>query len=140
MALNDKKVQLKIITPNGIFWNEPVNIVTLKTTEGFIGLQKNRMPFVAALDIDKLFINSKNTPNYHKCAIAGGIVFVSKEEITIITDAIEFAEKIDLGRARKAQAWAEDQVKKTTPNMSEHIQAELALEKAINRIRVRTQI
>lgn len=134
----EKKAKLKIITPNGIFWNDLVDIVTLKTTEGFIGLQKNRMPFVASLDIDELFINSTKSPDFRKCAIAGGIVFVSREEITIITDAIEFAEKIDLARAEKAKEFAEAWVLQKNISVSEHMQAELALEKAVNRIKVRS--
>ena len=43
--------KLTISTPYGLFYEKEVDIVTLKTSEGYIGLQKNRIPFISAIEI-----------------------------------------------------------------------------------------
>ena len=131
-----QQVRLKIITPEKVFWDKDIDIVTVKTTEGYIGLQKNKSPFVAALDVAELHINIKGTKDYYDCAIAGGIVKATKSEISIITDAIEFKGKIDLPRAEKAKRIAEQKIKDNLSE-SENIRVQLSLKKAINRIEVR---
>ena len=135
MAIN-KKVSLKIITPDGTFWNKPVDIVTLKTTEGYIGLQHGKSPFVASLDIAELTINKKGSNEYKDCAIAGGIVIASKEKVEIITDAIEFKGDIDVKRAQKAKNLAEKAIQ-TKRSEAEYMNASLALKRALNRIQIK---
>lgn len=134
---NDKLVKLKIMTPSGIFWDEPVEIVTVKTTEGYIGLQKNKSPFVASLDIAELLINPQSSNKHKICAIAGGLVIANTDHINIITDAIEYKEKIDLSRAEKAKRHAEQSIK-SVKSEAEHQLASIALKRALNRIEVRT--
>ena len=132
------KVPLKIITPDGIFWNKEVDIVTLKTTEGYIGVLHGKSPMVASLDIAKLFINKKGSSNFKECSIAGGILYSRPNKVEIITDAIEFKENIDIARAEKARKLAEAKLKSSIPS-DKHL-AELALKKAINRISVKKDI
>lgn len=129
-------VNLKIMTPEGIFWNEQVDIVTVKTTEGYIGLQHGRSPFVASLDIAELKINSQNSAKHKVCAVAGGLVFMDKTGVSIITDAIEYKDKIDLVRAEKAKKLAELTLKEAKSE-AEQFAASVSLKKAINRIHVR---
>lgn len=130
-----KKTQLKIITPHGTFWDKEVNMVTLKTTEGYIGLMANKSPLVAAIQVSELGINEKNSPDHKVCAIAGGVVYAKPEGIQIITDAIEFKEKIDVNRAMKAKARLESQLKHKQ-DQEEIKKNEMALMRAINRINV----
>lgn len=131
-------VPLKIITPQGIFWDKEVDIVTVKTTEGYIGLQKGKSPFVASLDIAELLINSNASSKKRVCAIAGGLVIAKQESIDIITDAIEFKDDIDVSRAQRAKTNAEAALKQSKSD-EEQQQAQIALKKAINRIQVKKQ-
>lgn len=130
-----QKTLLKIITPEGLFWNKEVDIVTVKTTEGYMGLLHGKSPIVASLDIAELAINKKGTHEYLECAIAGGLVYVTPEKVEIITDAIEEKTKIDVARAEKALKDAESLLKQKS-DAKEHHLASLALKKAINRINV----
>ncbi len=66
--------KLTISTPYGLFYEKEVDIVTLKTSEGYIGLQKNRIPFISAIEISSLFIKESGVTRI--AAIGGGIVFV----------------------------------------------------------------
>lgn len=131
------KVNLKIITPEGIFWDKPVEIVTLRTTEGAIGLQKGRSPFVASLAIAELTINMSTSPEARTCAIAGGLVIANANTVSIITSGIEFKENIDISRAERAKRLAEEAIKASKDEV-ELFKAQLALKKAINRIEVHT--
>ena len=131
-----KKTNLKILTPKGIFYNNEVEIVTVKTTEGFIGLMKNKSPFIAALDIANLLINKKDSKNFLECAIAGGIVKADRNGVQIITDAIEEKTKISESRARKSKLEAEQIIKNKKDAYEIHM-AELDLKKAINRLNVK---
>ncbi len=131
-----KKTNLRIITPQGIFYNNQVEIVTLKTTEGFIGLMKNKSPFIASLDIANLLINSKKSKKFLECAIAGGIVKVDRNNVLIITDAIEEKTKISKSRAKKSKLKAEQIIKSKKSDYEIHM-AEIDLKKAINRLNVK---
>ena len=129
------KTVLRIITPHGLFWDKEVDIVTVKTTEGYIGLLHGKSPVVASLAVAELHINKSGTKEFIECAIAGGIVYVTPEKVEIITDAIEDKNKIDIARAEKAKKIAEI-VLKHKGNTSEHNMAEMALKRAMNRISV----
>lgn len=127
------KTKLKIITPNGLFYDKEIEIVTVKTSEGNIGLQHGKSPMVASIAISELHLGA---PENKVCAIAGGLLYVTKEEVRIITDAIEYKDKIDLARAQKALNSAKAEVSKKHES-SEGIKATLALKRAINRITIR---
>ena len=88
---------------------------------------------VASLAISHLTINSKGKQDFKECAIAGGVIYVTKERVDIITDAIEAKESIDVSRAERAKRQAEQMLKQKSDE-NEHKMAELALQRAINRI------
>ena len=130
------KTLLRIITPHGLFWDKEVDIVTVKTTEGYMGLLHGKSPVVASLDVAELHINKIGTKEFVECAIAGGIIYVTPEKVEIITDAIEEKNKIDVSRAEKAKRLAEI-ILKQKGNASEHNLADMALKRAMNRISVK---
>ena len=110
-------------------------IVTFKTTEGYIGVLAGKSPFVASLDIAELLINSSSSKDHKVCAIAGGLAYVEPGSVSIITDAIEYKELIDIKRAEKQKKLAEDSLSQKK-GASEILKAQIALKKAINRIQV----
>jgi F-type H+-transporting ATPase subunit epsilon len=128
-------VRLKIITPHGTFFDDDVHIVTVKTTEGYIGLMKNHVPVVAAIVISELFINEKTSKYHREAAISGGLLYAEKTSVTIITDAVEFEENINTSRAELAKKRAEEALK-TQKGKQEIMKNELALKRAINRIAI----
>ena len=94
IAGNTEKItKLIISTPRGIFYENYVYLVSLKTSEGYIGLQVNHMPFISNIEISSLYIYeqplSRETTQVKKAAIGGGLVFAEKDYIDIFTDDIE---------------------------------------------------
>ena len=127
------KTKLRIITPNGLFYDKEIEIVTVKTSEGNIGLQHGKSPFVASIQISELHLGA---PENKMCAIAGGLLYVTPEGVDIITDAIEYKDKIDLSRAERAKKAAESELNHKLDD-SDKLKAELALMRSINRITIR---
>ena len=72
---------------------------------------------------------------YKDYAIAGGLLQFQNNEMRILTDAIEGREEIDIERARRAKERAENRLKKKDSRTNIK-RAEVALAKAINRIKV----
>lgn len=124
--------KLKIVTPRGIYKETDVDMLNLRTTAGQIGILAHHLPLAAAIEISEMnyLINGER----FKYAIAGGFVYVNEDETTIIANAIESPEEIDLRRAEEAKRRAE---KRLEAKDGDILRAEIALRKAITRIRVK---
>lgn len=128
-------IDVKIITPTGLYKECKAIQINARSVEGEFGLLSDHMPMVAMLAISRLELVEENTS--HEYAISGGMLHFSNNVARILTDAIEGEEEIDIERARKAKDRAEKRLasQKTEINMR---RAEIALEKAINRMNVKT--
>ncbi|MFR7592142.1 MAG: ATP synthase F1 subunit epsilon [Longibaculum sp.] len=127
-----KTFKLKIVTPKGVYKETEVEILNLRTTSGQIGILANHLPLASAIDISEM--NYVSQGERYKFALAGGFVYVNEEETTIIANAIESPEEIDLRRAQEAKKRAEEKLKQKDTDI---LRAEIALRKAITRIRVK---
>lgn len=126
--------ELKIITPEKIMFDKSVKFVEFKTVDGSMGTLQNRLPLFAALAIFELEAEDENG---HKSTIAihGGIGEFSKNIFTILSDAAEKSEEIDVERARKALERARTDIE----NVEDAIKRK-ALELKIQRALVRLKI
>ncbi|RKD31536.1 F0F1 ATP synthase subunit epsilon [Thermohalobacter berrensis] len=122
---------LEVVTPDRKFFEDEVEMVVARGKEGDIGILKGHTPFVTPLDIGRIRI--KQNGEFKEATIAGGYIEVGKDKTTIITDAAEWPEEIDVDRAKAAKEKAE---KKLEYSKSEKdiIRARIALRKALNRI------
>lgn len=126
-------IQIKIITPLGLYKEGEVEAVNIRTVEGERTILTNHIPLVAMLDTCKCQL--KEQGSYHDYALAGGLLQMSNNEMRILTDAIEGHEEIDIARAKKARERAEKRLQKVTEETNQK-RAEVALAKALNRIDV----
>lgn len=127
-------IDVKIITPTGLYKECTATQINARSVEGEFGLLSDHMPMVAMLEISRLEIVDGNDSKEY--AISGGMLHFAHNEARILTDAIEGEEDIDLVRAEKAKARAEKRLAshETEINMR---RAEVALRKAINRINLK---
>lgn len=133
---SSNKLKLKIITPHGNFFEDDVSIVSVKTSEGFMGILKGHLPTVASIQVSELHINWPGDKDFKDCAISGGLLYVESDSVSIITDAIEYKEDIDISRAEQAKLDAEAALR-NKHDKAQHIKLEYALARAINRINVK---
>ena len=124
--------KLTISTPYGLFYEKEVDIVTLKTSEGYIGLQKNRIPFMSAIEISSLFIKVDGTTKI--AAIGGGIVFVEKDYIDIFTDDIQWKENLNKSEIQAIIDEANQKLQALQNNNIEKYKTELTLKRAMNKL------
>lgn len=124
---------LEIVTPDRKFFEDKVEMVIVRGIEGDIGILKNHTPLVSPLGIGRVRI--KQNGKFKEAAIASGYIEVFKDKTTIITDAAEWPEEIDVERAKAAKERAERKLK-SGKGEKDTIRAEISLKKAINRLEV----
>jgi F-type H+-transporting ATPase subunit epsilon len=126
--------QLKIITPSGVYLDQSVDLLNVRTSEGARGFLTNHVATVATITISEL---SYVVNNLRKTfAISNGLFYLNNNVATILTDSIESAEEIDLHRAQAAKLRAERYLQANKDEF-DHKRAELSLKRAINRISVK---
>lgn len=126
-------IKIKIITPIGLYKEDEVGAVHVCTVDGETTILPHHMPMVAMLVTSKCSLLEKE--GYKHYAIAGGLLQFNNNEMRILTDAIEGREEIDIERAKKAKERAEARLVKLEHDTNMK-RAEVALAKAINRIRI----
>lgn len=123
------KMKLQIITPMRTILDEEVDSVILGTTEGQMGVLYDHEPVVTLLGYDKVTYSQDGVKK--QATTLGGFAEVTKDKVVILTDASEFADQIDIERAKKAKERAE---KRLQDSNMDRARAEIALKKAIARI------
>ena len=102
-------IKLEIITPSKLFYRGFVELVIVTTLEGDEGFMYGHSWACKLLDIGELWIQEDGAgpDDFRVAAIAGGFIDV-KDSIIIYTDAVEWAEDIDMERVLSEKAKAED--------------------------------
>jgi F-type H+-transporting ATPase subunit epsilon len=125
--------QLKVITPNGEFFQGEVEKVKVKTAMGYIVVLPRHIPLVAPVEISKLYIHQAE--EMQECAIAGGVLYVEANQTRILANACECRDQIDIQRAEAAAERARERLSSRGENI-DIARAEAALLRAINRLSV----
>lgn len=130
--MEKNKIRLQIITPLKKVFDEDVERVTLRTTEGDMGVLYDHEPVVALLAYNTIRYTQDGTSK--KATTMGGFAEVTGDKVVILTDASEFEEEIDVERARRAKERAESRL--SQQNIDRR-RAEIALKKAIARLNLK---
>jgi F-type H+-transporting ATPase subunit epsilon len=122
---------VRIVTPRGLYRELNTSILNVVSTEGQLGILRNHMPLVAILIISML--TTVEEDGRHRYAISGGTLYFKDNVATIMTDAVERSDEIDIERAQRAKQRAEERIK-TVAEEQDLIRAQIALQRALNRI------
>jgi F-type H+-transporting ATPase subunit epsilon len=98
-------LRLEIVTPEKRVLDADVDVVTVPTVSGEIGILPSHAPMVSALRPGVLTYNVKGS--MEKLAVAGGFVEVNADKVAILADAAESAADIDIESARATRDEAE---------------------------------
>jgi F-type H+-transporting ATPase subunit epsilon len=96
-----KEFTLEIITPEGTFFNEDVNSVSLDVTFGRIQILANHVPFISRVLPSAAKLEGKNGKKLF--AVMEGFIQFDNNHAVILTDAVEWADNIDRQRACAAR-------------------------------------
>ena len=73
-------LQVCIMTPDRIFWNEQAEEIILPTNTGQMGVLASHAPLITALDIGVMLIRSKN--EWISVALMGGFALVKQNIVS----------------------------------------------------------
>ena len=124
---------LKVLTAERSFFEGDVERLIVRTTEGDVGILPRHINYVAALWIGGMTITQDGSNRL--AAVSGGFVEVSPEGTTVLARTCEWADEIDVTRARAAEERAKHLLE-SKENAKQQEVAEIRLKKAVNRIRV----
>lgn len=122
---------LQIVTPDGLMFDGQVKKVLVRTTEGDVGILSNHADYVTPLATGLARVTTENGDT-KIAACSGGLLSVKKGITRIAADTFEWAENIDVERARRAKERAEKRLKETSEY--EEKAAEIKLKRALTRI------
>lgn len=132
MAEN-KSFQLRIITPDRVFYEGEVDMVEMNTTEGEIGVLPGHIPLTVI--IKPGILNIYEAEGEKQAALHSGFAEILPERVTILAEIVEWPEEIDAQRAEAALQRAEERLRSRTPE-TDIARAETALQRAVARIEV----
>jgi F-type H+-transporting ATPase subunit epsilon len=128
-----KTIKVSVVTPDGPVYEADVEMVSAKAQSGELGILPGHIPMVAPLNIGA--VRLKKGGNTELVAVSGGFLEVRPDQVTILAQAAEKAEDIDVERAKAAKERAERRLQSKQEDV-DFKRAELALKRAINRLNV----
>jgi len=96
-----KTLKLQIVTPEASAYSADVDIVTLPTIVGQIGILPGHVRLVTELIPGEIIVRRDGKTDY--LAVGGGLVEVTGEHVSILTDLAVAAESIDEAKAEEAR-------------------------------------
>lgn len=128
-----KTIHVSVVTPDGPVYEADVEMVSTKAQSGELGILPGHIPLVAPLQIGA--VRLKKGSSTELVAVSGGFLEVRPDKVTILAQAAEKAEEIDVERATEARQRAEQRLQGKQDDV-DFKRAELSLKRAINRIEV----
>ena len=125
--------RLQIITPDRIFDDDEAERLIVRTTDGEMGVLARHENFAGALPSGPARIMKDG--KYRVAALSSGVLKVSADKTTIIAEAVEWADEIDIEWANRSAEEAREKIQKKESE-KEMLYAELKLKRALNRINV----
>lgn len=125
-------IRCEIVSQDRMVWEGDADIVVLPGSEGEMGILPNHAPLLSTLKYGILTVRYHGQEEYF--TIAGGIVEVQPEIVTVMADAAENVLEIDIARAEAARRRAEELIKKGPPPDTDTF---LAMEAALRRSNLR---
>lgn len=127
----DNTFELKIITPERMFFEGQVDMVEFNTTEGEIGIYKNHVPTTVIVKPGVLTITMGAEQKV--AALHSGFAEILQDKVTILAELIEWPDEIDVERAKSAEERARRRLDSKEAGMDID-RAQIALLKSITRI------
>lgn len=129
-----KTIKVSVVTPDGPVYESDVEMVSTKAQSGELGILPGHIPMVAPLQIGAVRLKKGESTEF--VAVSGGFLEVRPDQVTILAQSAEQSEEIDLERAFRAKERAEQRIKESQQEHTDFRRAELALQRAINRISI----
>ena len=131
----EREFALKVVTQDREVWNGSATSVVIPGLDGYFGVWAGHAPLIAGMGLGAVLIRTLDEHVIKFCAVAGGFVEVGAAGVTVLAEAAELGEDIDVIRADKALERARERLSKHFADIDID-RAQVALRKALNRQRV----
>jgi F-type H+-transporting ATPase subunit epsilon len=129
------KLHLEIVTPEKVMVSQDVDMVVSPGTFGEFGVLEGHVSFLSGIVPGELRYTSDELTEY--LVVANGFAEVSNDNVSVLVDAAEKAQDIDVVRAQRAIERANERLAKDRGEEDiDFVRAEAALKRAVTRIRV----
>lgn len=129
----DNTFQLEIVTPSRLLVKEAAEEAQIPGLNGYLGILPGHAPLITELAVG--VITYKANGATHTLAVAWGFMEVLPDKVTILAEAAERPQEIDVERAQKAKDLAEQRLKSNDPQV-DYRRSEDALQRAETRLNV----
>lgn len=125
-------MRLKIITHERVVFDEDVDEIYTKAIDGEIGILKNHVPLMTALDIG--VTKTVKDGNIKFFTTMGGVFQFKDDEALILTTTAECGDEIDVARAKEALTRAQAKLADAEAKVDAK-RAEAAIARAMARLK-----
>jgi len=125
--------QLEIVTPIKLLVKDAAEEAQIPGLSGYLGILPGHAPLITELAVG--VITYKASGETHTLSVAWGFMEVLPGKVTILAEAAERPNEIDVERAQKAKDRAEQRLKSNDPQI-DYTRAQDALQRAETRLDV----
>jgi F-type H+-transporting ATPase subunit epsilon len=129
----DGAIQLIVVSPERALINERVDEVQIPGAEGYFGVLPGHAPLFSELKVGAL--SYRQGARWFWLAVAWGFAEVLPDQVRVLAETAERAHEIDVERATRAKARAEQRITKGGDGM-DYERAARALGRALIRLEV----
>lgn len=131
-----KTLNVNIVTPSKTVYDGDVQSITLPGAIGNFQVLYNHAPLMSSLEIGHIKIED-GQGDKKVFATSGGTVEVLDNKVIVLAETLESPDEIDTQRAEDAKKRAKQRIAKETDEKDiDIIRVELALRRAINRLKL----
>lgn len=127
---------LKISTPDGLKFDGFVERLRVRMIDGDVSLLAHHMDYVSAVGAGEAAVLLEDGQTKYAACI-GGMLAMINNEANLIATTFEWADDIDLERAKRAKEAAEARIAAAKNDNREHMLASAKLQRALVRINVK---
>ena len=122
-------IRCEIVSQDRMVFQGEADMVLLPGTEGEMGILPNHAPLLTTLKYGIIHVRAHGQDEFF--TVAGGIAEIQPEIVTILADAAENVEEIDVNRAEAARHRAEKLLAQGVPaDADAYLKIEAALRKS----------
>jgi F-type H+-transporting ATPase subunit epsilon len=125
--------QLEIVTPSKLLVKDAAEEAQIPGLSGYLGILPGHAPLLTELAVG--VITYKTSGATHALSVAWGFAEVLPDKVTILAEAAERPQEIDVARAQKSKDRAEQRLKSNDPQV-DYARADDALRRAETRLNV----
>ena len=128
-------IRCEIVSQDRTVYQGDADIILLPGTDGELGILPHHAPVLTTLKYGVIKVRRGDMEDVF--TVAGGIAEVQPDTVTVLADAAENVQEIDVARAESARKRAEEALAKSTPMDGD---AYFAMEAALRRSNLRLDV